>query len=84
MPSRRGTGKGGPFSGDYRADRWGGGAQPGLTPPGPFPTQALVLHPEQPAGLPEEAQGALGLGQRLLGLLTWPGGGWLGGLVSWG
>lgn len=35
----------------------------GLAPPDPLlahpPTQALVLHPEQPTGLPEEAQGAL-------------------------
>lgn len=39
------------------------GADSGLALPDPLlahaPTQALVLHPEQPAGLPEEGQGAL-------------------------
>lgn len=39
------------------------GTDGGLAPPDPplahLPTQALVLHPEQPAGLPEETEGAL-------------------------
>lgn len=67
MPSRHGIGKGLPQAGLRAEWTW---SQLGLTSCLTFFfTQTMVLHSEQPAGLPEETQGVLGTGSPVARLL---------------